>query len=508
MATSTRAVARRLSPADLSPLPVVPTAIDDDPLGFPGYPEALARARDGDEDAESVSVGVVHLDGLPVVVALGRFGFLGGSMGRVHGERVTHAMAVARERRWPLLAVISSGGARMQEGMLSLVQLARTAEGVRSLRAAGVPVLTHLTHPSTGGVYASYGALGDVVIADAGATIGFAGPRVVEATTGEQVGDQDHTAEVALAGGLVDEVVDPEAALAAQTAWVGLLHPARRGDAWPHTDHVDEPVVEHEAWDAVQRARHPERAGARDLLVDVFDGHRELHGDRAGADDPAVVTALARLGERPVVVLGTDRRGRAEGPGRLPGRPTAAGYRKLRRATELAGRLEMPVVSLIDTPGADPSPASDHDGLAVAIAETFVALLGCEVPTVGVVTGEGGSGGALALGATDRLLLQDDAVFEVIAPEGAAAILHRDPIRAEQVAPQLRPTASELRRLGIADRVLPGPTTHDPHTAATALRVELSVTLHELEDAGPMTRLARRRTRYGPTPATGGDRAG
>ncbi len=487
----------RLSAADLTPLPDVgPDPAPDDPLAYPGYAERLARARTESEGDESVAVGIATLGGEEIVVALGRFDFLGGSMGQVHGERVVQAMAAAVRLGLPFLAVTSSGGARLQEGMVALRQLPRTAEGVRRLRAAGLPVLTHVRHPTTGGVYASYGSLADVSVADAGAVVGFAGPRVVEAITGEPVGDDSHTAEAAFTAGLVDAVVEPDDADALLARWVRLVHPARRGGALPAAAHVDEPVVEHDAWDAVERARRPDRPSARDLLADVFDEHLEMRGDRAGEDDPAAVTAVARLGQRQVVVVGMDRRGRADAPGRQPGRLTAAGYRKLRRALTLAGRWHLPVVAMIDTPGADPSPSSERAGLAAAIAETFIAMLSVETPTVAVVTGEGGSGGALAIGCADRLLMQDDAVFEVIAPEGAGAILHRDATRAEEVAPRLRPTAADVRRQGIADRVLPGPTTFDPNTAVTALRAELAATLADLDADGD--RLARRRERFGP----------
>jgi acyl-CoA carboxylase subunit beta len=501
MSTLTRTSPRspQLRAADLRPLPTAVASVADDPLGFPGYADKLreTRARDDGPD-ESVAVGLATLGGVEVVAAIGDFSFLGGSMGRTHGERVAQALACARELALPFVAVIASGGARMQEGMISLVQMSRAAEGIRRLREAGIPVLARFTTPTTGGVHASYGALADVIVADAGATIGFAGPRVVEAFTGDPVGEDSHTAEAALRAGLVDEVADPDDAEARLAAWARLVHPAHRHGPLPAAGHVEEPVVEHDAWQAVRAARRPDRPSARDLLAAVFDEHLELRGDRAGEDDPAVVTAVARLGERRLIVVGFDRRGRAEEEGRRPGQPTAAGYRKLRRAAELARRWDLGLVSFIDTPGADPSPASDRSGLAVAIAETFVATLSVEAPTVGIVTGEGGSGGDLALGCTDRLLLQDDAVFEVIAPEGAASILHRDPTRAEEVAPLLRPTASELRRLGIADRVLPGPTTFDPGTAATALRAELAATLAELD--GDADRLARRRRRYGPAP--------
>jgi acyl-CoA carboxylase subunit beta len=501
-----------LVPEELAPLGVEVASQPSDPLGFPGYAGKLRTARaDGDE---SVDVGLAELAGLPVVVALGRFAFLGGSMGGVHGERIARAMAVARDRGLPFLAVTASGGARMQEGMVALTQMSRAAEGVRALREAGLPVLAHFRHPTTGGVHASYGALADVILADAGATIGFAGPRVVEAFTGERVGfagprggrspdvipaEESHTAGAALHGGLVDELVEPGRARGRLEAWLRLLHPATRDGALPDLDHVAEPVVHHDAWDAVQRARQADRPSARDLLATVFDEHLELRGDRAGEDDPAAVGAVARLGDRTVVVIGIDRRGRAAGRRRRPGQPTAAGYRKLRRVAELAQRWRRPLVALIDTPGADPSGVSDRAGLAVAIAETFVAVLAVQAPTVAVVTGEGGSGGALALGPVDRLLMQDDAVFEVIAPEGAASILLRDPARAEEVAGWLAPTSADLRRLGIVDRVVPGPTTFDPRTAATALRAELAAALRTLE-ADP-DRLADRRGRYGPRPA-------
>ncbi|MEX1178630.1 MAG: carboxyl transferase domain-containing protein [Nitriliruptor sp.] len=481
----------------LTPLPSTPPPAGDDPLGFPGYRDRLAAARDGDPDAESLEVGTATVGELEVVVARGIFGFLGGSMGTTHGDRFAHAAAVALERRLPLLVVTSSGGARMQEGMRSLVQMSRASEGVRRLRAAGIPVIGHLTHPTTGGVNASYGSLADVAVAEAGATIGFAGPRVVEAFTGDPVGDDSHTAEVALTSGLVDATAAPGDALPWLTRAVRLLHPATRSGALPSTEHVDEPTIEHDAWDAVRRARRADRPSARDLLHEVFDEHLELRGDRAGTHDPAVVTAVARLGARTVVVVGFDRRGVREG-GR-PGQAVAAGYRQLQRALRLADRYGAPVVALVDTPGADPSPASDRAGLATAIAETFVAMLSVSSPTVAVVTGEGGSGGALAIAATDRLLMQDDAVFEVIAPEGAAAILHRDPTRAEEVAGQLAPTASDLRRLGICDRTVPGPTTFDTATAAAALRAELSATLTELE--ADRDRLAARAARYGPAPS-------
>jgi len=381
----------------------------------------------------------------------------------------------------------------MQEGMLALVQMARVADGMRGLREAGVPSLTHLGHPSTGGVLASSGALADVVLADPEATIGFAGPRVAQAITGGPVGPASHHGRSAYASGLVDGLATPAQARARLTDWAELLHPGRRGGPLPPVARSEHVTVRLDAPDVVARARSAGRPSARRLLHDVVDHAVELSGDRAGGVDPVAVASIARLGARTLVVVGFDRD--ALGQHGRRGMPGPAAFRTIRRALTLAQRHALPVVSLIDTAGADPSPESEADGLASAIAETFVAILSVDAPTLGIVTGEGGSGGALAIGATDELLIQDDAFFSIISPEGAATILHRDPARAADVAGQLRLRAHDLLELGIVDGVLPGPTTSGTERATMALRERIITTIDALDDEDG--RRARRRERYG-----------
>lgn len=486
--SGTSGIARdQLRPLDI-PLPL---AIDD-PLGFPGYPEKLAAVR-AEGDAHAVDVGLLTLGEVEVVAARGRFDVLAGSMGRTHGSYIATAMAYARIHRLPFVALTSSGGARVQEGMLSLVQMARAAEGIRALREAGVPALTHLGHPSTGGVLASYASLGDVVLADPDATAGFAGPRVAQAVTGAPVGPDSHHGRSAFSNGLIDGLATPEEAPPRLAAWAELLHPARRGGPLPTVRVTEHATVELEPSDVVRRTRGPGRPSARALLGEVFDGALELSGDRAGGRDPAAVAAVARLGARTVVVVGFDR-GATNIHGRR-GLPGAVAFRTVQRALMLARRHGLPVVALIDTNGADPSPASEAAGVASAIAETFVAMLSVDAPTVGVVTGEGGSGGALAIGATDRLLIQDDAFFSVISPEGAATILHRDAGRADDVVGHLRLRAQDLLGIGIVDGILPGPTTAGVEAASAALRERLVTVLGGLD--GERGRLERRRARYG-----------
>ncbi len=469
-------------------------------IRWAGYEDALAAARARSGADESVTVAVERLGDRDVVVARLRFAFLGGSMGREHGERVVAGIDEAVRRRVPFLAVVASGGARTQEGYDALMQMGATVAAVGRARDAGVPVIAWLRHPTMGGVHASYGAAADLIVADRGAAVGFAGPRVVRALTGLTVDGSSHTAEAYHAAGLVDALADDEDhAVRLLTEWVAVVSPAPSpvplapvaAPAIPGESDIDLA-----GWDAVTHAR-AERPSAREIIRAVSDAHVELRGDRTGADDPCMVAAIARVGGRRVMIVGTDRS--APGAGGRRGAPAAAGFRKAQRAIRLAARWGVPIVTLIDTAGADPSPASDRAGLTHAIAETMAALLAVPVPTLAVVTGEGGSGGAFALAAVDRIAMQDDAVFEVIAPEGAASILLRDPARAAEIAEAMGLGAADLRRRGHVDAVLPGPTTHGAGSAVEALRAEIQ--RHLTAPMGP-----GRTRRFPASPSEGDDR--
>lgn len=439
------------APADESPA-------HRDPLDFPDYPELLAAARDKSGVDESVVSGAGRVAGRDLEVAAFSFEFLGGSMGEDAGDRLARALERAAQRRVPFVLRTATGGARMQEGMRSLVQMPKVVVARRALASAGLPFISVLGHPTTGGVLASLAALADVAVAEADATIGFAGPRVAAAFTGTQLPPGSHTAGAALAAGLVDEVVPPSDVRTYLTELLTVLAAAQPRPAPSISDATSEEV---DAWHAVERARGAERTSAPELVASMSESFVELRGDRAGRDDPAFVCGLARVRGRPLVTIAMDRE---HSPG-----PHA--YRKAQRCIRLASRLEIPVVTFIDTRGADPSAEAEREGIAWAIAETFDALLGCTSPVVSFVTGEGGSGGALALAVGDRLVAFADSIFSVIGPEGAAAILWRDASRAPDAARLLRLTAPDLNDLGIADRLIPGPPA--PDALADALVAEL-----------------------------------
>lgn len=408
-----------------------------DPLGFPGYAGKVAEL-----EGESVRTG---LAGGFVLIECD-FSVIGGSMGLVHGEKVVRAFDRATERSLPVVVVTRSGGARMQEGMLSLIQLSRTAAAVNRHHQAGLlSIAVHRT-PTTGGVFASYGSLTDLRIAVEGTMMGFAGPRVVEQVSGRQVEGTSHSADTALANHIVDAVVAEDDVLPWVRAALGLEDRPLFASRPPvPTRQPDPPAPDTDpAWAAVLRSRQLGRPTGIHLAAAASTSWTEL----GTGTDPSMRSALATVCGRRAVVVAMDRYAGGGAPG-------PAGYELACRAIALAGRLGIPVVTFVDTPGAALTPEAENEGIARAIAGTHAAMAAAPVPTVSVCVGEGGSGGAQALSAADRLLIQEGAIFSVIGPEGAAAILERDAAKAPQVAPLLRLTSEDLVGFGIADEAVP-----------------------------------------------------
>jgi acetyl-CoA carboxylase alpha subunit/acetyl-CoA carboxylase beta subunit len=413
--------------------------IAGDPLVFPGYAaqrDALAATGEAVRTGRTEHYAFIE----------GRFEVLGGTMGAAAGEKVVRAYDRARDLRLPMVALTRTGGARLQEGMVALVQLARTAAAARRHAEAGLLSLAVYGSPTTGGVLASYASLVDLRAVVAGAVIGFAGPRVAEGTLGVPLPPGSHTAESVYEHGLADARLGADDVGAWVEAALGLVDrplPTRSLAAWEVAPGGSEAGVSgSDAWIEVLRSRAGGRPSGIDRAARLCSSWVELRGT-----DPTVRAGLARVAGRRCVVVATDRYCAS-------GRPTPAGFRLAQRAVGLAGRLGMPVVTLVDTPGADPSPEAEVDGVASEIARTLAALASCPTPTVSVCVGEGGSGGALALSYTDRLLMLEHATFSVIAPEGAAAILERDATRAAEVAHRLRLTSGDMLELGIVDEVI------------------------------------------------------
>jgi acetyl-CoA carboxylase carboxyl transferase subunit beta len=367
----------------------------------------------------------------------------------------------------------------MQEGCVSLMQMAKTSAAVARLAEEGVPYISLLTDPTYGGVSASFATLGDVLVSEPGAHIGFAGPSVIEQTIREKLPDGFQTAEFLMEHGMLD-LVEPREGLKRAIAGLVELHAraeeARGAERSTLPERLPEPdgpapltdpdsIEARDPWEVVQAARELTRPHTLDYAALAFDEFVELHGDRSFRDDPAIVAGLARLGELPVVLIGHQK-----------GTTTGEMMR-------YAERFGIPVVALVDTAGAYPGLGAEERGQSNAIAESIVLMSRLRVPAVTVITGEGGSGGALALGAADRVLMLERSYYSVISPEGCATILFKDAAAAPRAAAALRLTAPDLLRLGVVDAVVPEPAegAHTDHTAAAAaLRAALVATLREL----------------------------
>ncbi|MEU8261857.1 acetyl-CoA carboxylase carboxyltransferase subunit alpha [Micromonospora sp. NPDC048999] len=508
-------VAQLADPDSFTPLPDRPVRVD--PIDFVDtlpYPNRLGAARTGTGMHEAVLCGTARIGGQPIALAVMDFRFLGGSLGCAVGELITATAERALADEVPLVLVTASGGARMQEGALSLMQMATVSQAIAGLREAGLLTVSVITDPTYGGVAASFATNTDVVLAESGARMGFAGPRVIRQVTGATLPEGFQTAEFLLRHGQVDMVVPRHALRGRLTALLAAAQAGRRAarrPALPRQASASRPATgavagpptagpERDAWATVRAARHPGRPTTLDYLETAFDGFVELHGDRLGADCPAIVGGVARLGGRPVMVIGHQKgHTTAELVAHNFGMASPAGHRKALRLMRLAARLGLPVVTLVDTPGADPGMSAERQGQAAAIAENILALTVLPTPVIAVITGEGGSGGALALAVADRVLMLENAVYSVISPEGCAAILWSDSSAAPQAARALRLTAADLCRLGVVDEMVPEPrpAAHDdPAGAAELLGRAVAANLAPLLDVPTATLVRRRRHRF------------
>ncbi|TKJ38391.1 acetyl-CoA carboxylase carboxyl transferase subunit alpha [candidate division LCP-89 bacterium B3_LCP] len=253
-------------------------------------------------------------------------------------------------------------------------------------------------------------------------------------------------------------------------------------------------------WQRVQLARHPDRPYSLDYISRIFTDFIELHGDRAFSDDPAIICGLGRLEETSVMIIGHQKgRGTKDNLYRNFGMPHPEGYRKAKRLMELAARFGRPVISLIDTPGAYPGLGAEERGQAEAIASNLMVMANLPVPFIAVVIGEGGSGGALAIGIADRVFMLENSIYSVISPEGCASILYRDSSQAHKAAEAMKVTASDLQKLGLINGVIkepPGGAHRYPDICADNIREILSEGLNELSSLPVDELIAKRHERY------------
>lgn len=451
------------------------------------YAAELAAAEEKSGVDESVITGEGLMHGRRVAVLVSEFRFLAGSIGRAAADRLVASIERATAERLPLLAAAASGGTRMQEGTPAFVQMVRISAAVAEHKAAGLPYLVYLRHPTTGGVMASWGSLGHVTVAEPGALTGFLGPRVYEALYDRPFPEGVQTAENLYFHGIVDAVVPPEEISGILDRALTILEAPRHGiSAVPEPEDV--PIPDVDTWDAVTRSRDPERPGVRRLLRYAASDVVPLNGTGQGEADPGLLIALARFGEAPCVFLGQDRRGQTAahpmGPGAL---------REARRGMRLAAELQLPLVTVIDTQGAALSVEAEEGGLAGEIARCLADLVTLRAPTLCLMLGEGNGGGALAFLPADRVIAAQHAWLSPLPPEGASAIVHRDVDHAPGMARAQRVRAIDMHASGVVDRIVSErpDAAEEPEEFCRRVGAVLAHELSTLLESGPGTVEAR-----------------
>ncbi len=467
------------------------------------YGELLTQDQNRTGLTEAAVTGRCEIDGADVMLIVLDFTFMGGTMGSVVGEKVASALEAAAKGGIPVVAVVSGGGVRVQEGVLSLMQMAKTVTAANRLRDEGAPFIVVLANPSTGQAYASFANLADVILAEPKSLIGLSPLRTLRETSTIPLPLDAHTAEAHVGHGLLDNVIDREALRTRVAVLLGILQGQRQDKSKQvkaqQTDFLkaaEEECTQVDPWDALSAVRNSERPPASTYFRQMLDPFIELRGDRLNSDDRSVVAGVGYLAGLPVAVIGQQRRPLVEGE-RYHVYPD--GLRKAQRVIGLASRFRLPLITLVDTQGADPGLEAEEQGIGNAIARTLSAMLDVPTPIVSVVIGEGGSEGALALGLADYILMQQYAVYSPISMNHNLADTFHEPLLDREAADALMLTAHDCVELGIADQVIPEPEggSHlDPRAAGTALQGSIMREFNRLNKMSQGKLLKRRYTKF------------
>ncbi len=441
--------------------PVMPPV---NPMEYKGYPEKVAALQEKTGLNEAVITGKGSIDGQKTAIGICDGRFLMASMGYNVGEKITKMVERATEERLPVIIFCCSGGARMQEGIVSLMQMAKTSAALKRHSDAGLLYISVLTDPTTGGVTASFAMLGDIILAEPKALIGFAGPRVIEQTMKQKLPKGFQRSEFLLEHGFVDEIVERSKMKEALAAYLHMHSKEARPEE--NIRDINEASVQEKmceerklsAWDRVLLSRQNDRPVGTDYIELLFTDFRELHGDRQFGDDGAIVGGVAMFHGRPVTVI-VQEKGKTtkENIARGFGMPKPEGYRKALRLMKQAEKFHRPVFCIVDTPGAFCGMEAEERGQGEAIARNLWELSSLKTPVLTVVTGEGGSGGALAMAVADEVWMLENATYSILSPEGFASILWKDAKKADEAAKAMKLTAGDVLKRGVIERVIPEP---------------------------------------------------
>ncbi len=445
------------------------------PLEFKGYEEKVKSMKEKTGLSEAVVTGKASIEGNPAVIAVCDGRFLMASMGQVVGEKITRAVERATKEQLPVIIFACSGGARMQEGIVSLMQMAKTAAALKQHSDAGLLYVSVLTDPTTGGVTASFAMLGDVILAEPKALIGFAGPRVIEQTIGEKLPKGFQRSEFLLEHGFIDRIVERKEMRTVLGNILQMHHTAQNHVIQKPVQTVEkerQSVQVKDAWERVTISRKNDRPVGQDYIRILFSDFLEFHGDRCYGDDPAIIGGIARFAGIPVTVIAQAKgKSTKENVAHHFGMPSPEGYRKALRLMKQAEKFKRPILLFVDTPGAFCGIEAEERGQGEAIARNLFEMSSMKVPVLSVVIGEGGSGGALALAVADEVWMLENAIYSVLSPEGFASILWKDSKRASEAAEVMKLTAADLKKLGVIEAVIAEPEVYTEETMQSVVFV-------------------------------------
>jgi acetyl-CoA carboxylase carboxyl transferase subunit beta len=452
------------------------------PIRYKGYEEKVVSFQQKTGLEEAVVTGKAKIGGVSTAIGVCDGRFFMASMGEVVGEKIARAVERATEEGLPMVLFACSGGARMQEGIISLMQMAKTSAALKRHSDAGLLYISVLTDPTTGGVTASFAMLGDIILAEPKALIGFAGPRVIEQTIGQKLPKGFQRSEFLLEHGFIDQIVE-RPKLRSTLAQILNLHKDSRTE-----EKMDAPVANGEmnsgreqnggsrsynAWNRVELSRKKDRPVGSDYIDALFTDFEEMHGDRYYGDDKAIIGGIARFHGMPITVIAQAKgRNTKENIARNFGMPSPEGYRKALRLMKQAEKFHRPVICFVDTPGAFCGLEAEERGQGEAIARNLFELSGLRTPVLSIVIGEGGSGGALAMAVADEVWMLENSIYSILSPEGFASILWRDSTKAKEAAEVMKLTAGDLKELGVVEQVISEP---ESYTAETMDVVNLTL---------------------------------
>ena len=427
------------------------------PLNYKGYEEKIRLMQEKTGLDEAVLTGSALIRGKKAAVGVCDSRFIMASMGEVVGEKITRMIERATKEKLPVILFACSGGARMQEGIVSLIQMAKTSAALKRHSDAGLLYVSVLTNPTTGGVTASFAMLGDIILAEPRALIGFAGPRVIEQTIGQKLPEGFQKSEFLLKHGFIDRIVERKE-LKTVLADILSMHEKKvlsqmEKEEEPESEYVRQTEIS--AWDRVQLSRRKDRPTGSDYIRHLFTDFIEFHGDRYYKDDRAIIGGIAKFKEIPVTVIAQEKgRTTKENIEHNFGMPSPDGYRKALRLMKQAEKFGRPILCFVDTPGAFCGLEAEERGQGEAIARNLFEMSGLTVPVLAIVIGEGGSGGALAMAVADEVWMLENSVYSILSPEGFASILWKDSKKAKEAAEVMRLTADDLKEMGIVERVI------------------------------------------------------